>query len=70
MPNSLATRVTRCCVAAGVTTRRDTYIFQRTYLRNCPFHLALWDAANQAAHRGGSCPFAPRPCVCAKGVAA
>jgi len=57
-----ATPIRRCCVAEGATTQRETYRFARTYLRNCATHLALWDAADAAAHRGGECPFAPAKC--------
>ena len=60
MSRPAATTVKRCCKADGAVTQRETYTYTRAYL--CDAHRNLWDLADIAAHRGGTCPWFPRPC--------
>ena len=60
MSRPAATIIKRCCKAEGAVTQQCTYTFTRVYL--CDAHRELWDLADIAAHRGGRCPHAPKPC--------
>ena len=60
MSRPAVTTVKRCCKAEGIATQWSTYLFARTYL--CAKHGTMWDLADIAAHRGGTCPWFPKPC--------